>query len=105
MKLECCLIANLKSFNADTIYNHSLKQIEKNNEIIELGKKESMLLELLLVNTHKITTKEKIIYHTLDLDEVTDSALKNLLSSLRAKVGKNNIINFIGQGWKILLKK
>ena len=86
-------------------YNTSAKIIKKDNEFIKLGKKESKLLDLLILNSSKITTKEEIIYNIWDLDDVTDSALKNLLSNLRSKIGKENILNYHNHGWEIKLKK
>lgn len=87
------------------LYNTITKTIKHNDTDIILGKKESLLLELLLENSHKITNKEEIIYHIWNIEDVTDSALKNLFLNLRAKIGKENIVNYPGHGWKVLVKE
>ena len=92
------------TFENGIFYNTTSRTIENGEIETELGKKESRLLDLLIVNSHKVTTKEEIISIVWDLDNVTDSALKNLLSNLRAKIGKESIENYPGHGWKIKLK-
>jgi DNA-binding response OmpR family regulator len=71
------------------------------NEIKSLGKKECRLLELLIFNKSIITTKDEIIYTIWPNQEVTDSALKNLLNELRRKVTSNVIKNQPSKGWYI----
>lgn len=88
-----------------TIYDYTLKSINHLGVETLLGKKESMLLEYLIGNCEKVVTKEEIIYHIWDMQEITDSALKNLLSNLRNKIGKENIENYPGLGWKVLLSE
>lgn len=85
-----------------TTYNINLKQIIKGETILDLGKKESQLLDFLLLNSHRVVNKDEITYHIWDMENVTESALKNLLSNLRSKIGKNNIENYPGHGWKII---
>ncbi len=85
------------------VYDYTAKKILKDGiDEIELGKKESQLLDLLILNSNKITTKEEIIHHIWDMEDITDSALKNLLSNLRNKIGKDTIVNYPGRGWKIV---
>jgi DNA-binding response OmpR family regulator len=66
-----------------------------------LGKKECKLLELLIFNQNTITTKDEIIYTVWPNQEVTDSALKNLLNELRRKISHNVIKNQPARGWYI----
>jgi two-component system response regulator VanR len=79
-----------------TIYN-------QNGNVIELGNKENQLLELFLSNLNRVLTKDEIISTIWGFDEITESALKNLISNLRSKIGKDNIVNYPGQGWQISL--
>jgi len=85
-------------------YNISSKTVQSENNTIKLGQKEAKLLDFLISNSHKVVTKEDISYHIWDIDSTTDSALKNLISNLRSKIGKNTIINYPGHGWKIKLQ-
>jgi DNA-binding response OmpR family regulator len=66
-----------------------------------LGKKECKLLELLIFNKNTITTKDEIIYTIWPNQDVTDSAVKNLLNVLRRKLTSNLIINQPSRGWYI----
>lgn len=66
-----------------------------------LGKKECKLLELLIFNKNTITTKDEIIYSIWPNQDVTDSAVKNLLNELRRKLTSNLIKNQPSRGWYI----
>jgi two-component system response regulator VanR len=66
-----------------------------------LGKKECKLLELLIFNKNTITTKDEIIYTIWPNQDVTDSAVKNLLNELRRKLTSNLIKNQPSRGWYI----
>jgi DNA-binding response OmpR family regulator len=86
------------------IYDVNTKELSYNDSHVTLGKKEAKLLDYLILNAQSVVSKEDIDYHIWDMDTVTESALKNLMSNLRYKIGKENIINHHGHGWKILLK-
>ncbi len=90
--------------NDGSIYNYSLKNITTKDEVFKLGKKESMLIDFLILNSEKTTTKDELIYHIWNGEDITESALKNLISNLRTKIGKENIVNYSGQGWQIILR-
>jgi two-component system response regulator VanR len=87
----------------NTTYLPMLQAIMIDNEIKSLGKKESKLLELLIFNKNTVITKDEIIYTIWPNQEVTDSALKNLLNELRRKVTSNLIKNQPSKGWYIEL--
>lgn len=81
------------------------KLIQKyTNEEILLTQKELNLLELLLKNKSRVTSIDEIkSYVWQDSNEATESALKNLLNKLRSKIGKDNIENISGVGYRINL--
>jgi DNA-binding response OmpR family regulator len=94
--------------NADSIklgtnitYLPFQKNLMVDNMKISLGKKECKLLELLIFNKNAITTKDEIIYTIWPDQDVTDSAVKNLLNELRRKVTPNLIKNQPSRGWYI----
>ena len=64
-----------------------------------LTKKESLLLELLARNRAKLVTKESIEERVYFDQEMSDSALKNLVLKLRKKFSTNMIINVPGHGF------
>jgi two-component system response regulator VanR len=101
-RIDSQLIYNFQNglkydINTKTVFNSS------NKESLILGKKEAKLLELLIHNSHRVVSKEEIILNIWEIEDITASALKNLLMNLRTKVGKDTIKNFAGQGWKINL--
>jgi len=77
------------------------QSLKVNNIDISLGKKESQLLDLLIFSHNTITTKDEIIYTIWPQQDVTDSALKNLLNELRKKVTHSVIKNQPSKGWYI----
>lgn len=91
-------------FEDDVFYNFIEKKLYKINEEneINLTSKEIELLEYLIIHDQRVISQEEIkeiIWEDASLG--TDSALKNLLSKLRKKVGKNSIKNISGFGYKI----
>jgi len=89
------------NFNNGMTYDTNTKTINNDMVKYELGKKEAKLLHYLLLNSHRLVSKDDLISHIWDMDDVTDSALKNLLSNLRSKIGKDTIVNHAGHGWQI----
>ncbi len=66
-----------------------------------LGKKETLLLELLLKNKTTPSPK-KLIEETIWPDnDVSSSTLKSLINSLRKKLGYGLIENIPSQGWRL----
>lgn len=68
-------------------------------ELTSLGKKERLLLELLLQNANRVVTRDSIADSVWPHTNMTDSALKNLLSELRKKIKYDIIKNIPSQGW------
>lgn len=89
------------SFTDGLIYNMLTDELYKNGELIDLGKKERMLLKLFIDNHEKTLTKDEIVSYIWELDEVTESALKNLLNRLRSKIGFDIILSVKGNGWRL----
>lgn len=83
------------------IYNLLSDELYKNGEPINLGKKEKDLLRLFIDNYDRTLTKEEIIENIWGYEEITESALKNLLNRLRTKIGFDIILSIKGRGWKL----
>ncbi len=83
-------------------YDTATKELYLNNEKVDLGQKERALLEMFLNSNGSTISKEEILSVLYPLDEITDSAFKNLISRLRKKIGEEKIINIKGAGWKML---
>ncbi len=88
-------------------YDYISKTIRINEKIIELTKNESMLIELLLSNNGKVTSKDEIEFNIWGEEYVNDSTFKSLLQRLKTKIGKDIINNKQGYGYYLskILKK
>lgn len=90
----------------DLELNLNTHVVKRNDQVIELSKKEYELLELLLRNKHQVLTRDIIIERIWGFDvEVTENALDALVKLVRKKVdlpGKPSIIkNVRGVGYKL----
>lgn len=102
-KNENC-IHRVITFKNKMIYNSASRELFCDGKSVELGAKERALLELFAKNVEKTISKEDIIYHLYSASKITPSALKGVLTRLRAKIGDEHIINVKGNGWKLTLK-
>ena len=80
---------------------NTLELFDINLNKILLGKKENQLLEVFLKNTNQIFSRDELEYEIWDEPVYSPSLLKNLIASLRNKMGKNIIINESKIGWRI----
>jgi len=83
----------------DTEYSPVTKILTTSNQNFALTKKESLLLELLIKDRSKLVTRESIERRVYFNQEMSDSALKNLILKLRKKISANVIINVPGHGF------
>lgn len=84
----------------DTLhFNQSTKSLYKEEREIALGAKERLLLNLLVAQKGRVVSKNEIASHVWSYEEMSESALKNLLLELRKKIGKKKIKNVPGAGW------
>ncbi|RXJ80102.1 response regulator transcription factor [Arcobacter sp. F2176] len=91
-------------FKDDIFYNYIEKKLYKHNieNAIPLTSNEILLLDFLIIHDQRLISQEEIKATIWEDEEyATDSALKNLISKLRKKIGKNSIINTSGFGYKI----
>lgn len=91
-------------FKDDIYYNYIEKKLYKQNikNDIPLTSNEILLLDFLIIHDQRLISQEEIKATIWEDEEyATDSALKNLISKLRKKIGKNSIVNTSGFGYKI----
>lgn len=91
-------------FQDNFSYNVMHKKLynKKDNEEVDLTSKEIALLEYFIDNHTRVISHDEIKTEVWnDSFEVTDSALKNVLSKLRKKVGKDSIKNISGVGFRL----
>ncbi len=70
------------------------------NIIVPLTKNEQQLLMLFLSKENYVIEEEYIIYEIWEYEIKTISSLRNLISRLRTKIGKELIQSVYGQGYK-----
>ena len=97
-------ISEFIQLSLELSWNKNTKELIKNNKVIKLTKKESLLISLLLKCPEKTYTNEEIIFilWSDDFDKSPDiTNLKNIISRLRKKVPDLNIENIYSFGYKI----
>jgi DNA-binding response OmpR family regulator len=92
---------HLFHFTKNLIYNSMTEELFKDGKLIALGKKEKLLLKLFIENHTRVIEKDELIYHIWPHNDVTVSALKNLLNRLRSKIGFDLIVSVKGSGWRV----
>ena len=91
-------------FEDEVSYNVLHKKLYNriSNKEIDLTAKEISLLEYLINNNKRFVAHEELKENIWsDSFEATDSALKNLLTKIRKKIGKDTIKNISGVGFRI----
>lgn len=92
------LLINLKN---DTVYDYCNKIVIQEGQRISLTKNETFILEYLIRNRSKLVTYEVIESFLENDTSVTRVGIKNSVSRLRKKIGKNTIINIYEMGYMI----
>lgn len=82
------------------IYNQFSKTFIGLNEQITLTKKESQLLDLFIKYKNQVLSYEQIIEFFWE-NECTKESIKALIKELRKKIGKDDIKNIFGLGYKL----
>ncbi len=80
-------------------YHPLQKMLHVDNREVSLGQKECLLLELLLNKNNRIVGKSELFEAIWADGDMTESALKNLISELRKKLKYDLIKNQPSRGW------
>jgi len=93
-------ISNTISYN-DLKFDTQSLILKKNNEPIELSKRELTIFECLLQNLNAIVSKENIVEHITSIDdEFNPTAVETYVSRLRKKLGNSiNLKTVRGLGY------
>jgi DNA-binding response OmpR family regulator len=78
-------------------YSYSKKSLLIDNKIISLTAKEISFLELLIKNKNKLVTKNEVEYTVYNSEEMTVSAINNLVLRVRKKIGSSKVIVTINE--------
>ncbi len=76
------------------------KELFKDNERVNLRKKEKMLLHILLKNINKTIPNKKIIKYVWEGEEKNNYPLRQLINEIRKKFDKNYIKTVVGIGYR-----
>lgn len=90
-------------FITGATYCYQERSVTYQNESYALTSKESKLLDYLINNKTRMTSKEELKSALWEDDMASESAFKSLINKLRSKIGKEAIDNISGVGYKILL--
>ncbi len=91
------------NFISGAVYNCSTNSIFFEEKSSSLAQKEYILLNLLLSNYPNITSKDEIIQRIWSNEEISDSAIKNIIARIRVKIGHESIVAVSGVGWRLVL--
>jgi DNA-binding response OmpR family regulator len=86
------------------VFNQSNQTLFRNHIEVALGAKERLLLSLFISQKGRVLSKEEIASYVWSHEDMSDSALKNLLLELRKKIGKEKIKNVPGAGWTLCIE-
>lgn len=88
----------------DLIINTDLMEVTKNNNKLDLSKKEYLLLEYLVKNKNTILSKNKIIENVWEYDSnILPNTIEQYINYLRKKLNNKKIIKTIrGFGYKFV---
>lgn len=98
LKLEFALdkaikqVSNKIKLNDNMYLNVTTNELEINNELIKLSKKEFLLLEILLKNSPNIVDFYTICDYVYNDFDVSSDAIKSLIKNLRKKLNDKGII-------------
>ena len=81
------------------VYDHLRKELSIDGVVQALTFKEQKFLELLLRNKGRLVGREVVEYEVWDGEEMSEAGLKNLLTRLRKKIGKEVIRTVSGSGF------
>lgn len=85
------------------IYSYQERSVVYQAQTHPLTAKEIKLLDYLIKNNKRMTSKEELKMFLWEDDMASESAFKSLVNKLRTKIGKEAIENSSGVGYKILL--
>lgn len=86
----------------DLRYNYLAKLLRVQDKIIFLTKNENLLIELFLKNKNSLVSNHLISYN-INNEGISPQAIKNLIHRLRAKIGKEVIVNIKDMGYMLVI--
>lgn len=88
-------------FANGAVYDTQVKALFREKQVVSLTKSEARLLELLIRKKGNVLLAQEIYWELWNGEPVSESAFKSLLSRLRAKVGKEELVNHPGIGYSL----
>ncbi len=82
-------------------YNFATKELLFENRVVQLTKKETLFIELLINHAPKLLTHERVQRDIWENRVMSDAAIKNMIFRLRKKVGVDFISTYHGVGYKL----
>lgn len=106
LKIEklCQLDIQLIKLDNEFIYKVDSRELYKNNELVKLTKKETLLLHFGLTNKAKVLNFDQISNYVWEGDITTTDSIRTLVMRLRKKLPLNSIETLIDIGYKFHIK-
>lgn len=92
-------------FNTGATYCYQQRSVKMKDTIHVLTAKEVKLIDYLIINKKRMTSKEELINYLWEDDDASESAFKSLMNKLRTKIGKEAIQNISGVGYQLLINE
>lgn len=93
---------HLIPLNHGFFFDPNLMQLTKNNNSIDLSKKEQLMLSLLVTNIGKPVTTQMLVDYVWDGEAVEAVSIRTIVHKLKTKLKSGMIINLRGVGYKLL---
>ena len=91
---------NLVKMPNSFVFDILNKTLFQKKSVVKLTKKELLFLELCIKNGSRVTTYEELEDYVWQ-GYMTEEALRSIVKSLRSKLGKENLKNISGIGYKL----
>ena len=93
----------LYMLSENLVYDTFRHELREDDAPVALTYKEQLLLELLLENRNRVTTRTMIEENVWGMEEMSEAGLKNLLLRLRKKIGKERLVTLHQRGYVLQL--
>lgn len=93
--------SSLIDISLDIKFDFATNNIRKDNDTIQISKKESKILKYFLNNTNRIISVEELCVNIWSYDHTpSDSTIRTYIKNIRKNIGESYITNLKGLGYR-----
>lgn len=94
-------LSSIVNISSGVEFDTQTHMLKKQNVLHKLSSKESMCLQYLYKNRHRVVSADEMLQNLWGYDEMPSAdAIRTLIKQLRKYVGREHIINVRGEGYK-----